>query len=737
MGKRINFLIVSIAITTSINSLVAQSLASKQDSVVVWRLLNKSDKYFDLTKFDSALIYSRQAFLYSQQHNYKSGETWSIIKMNDALLEKDELNEAEKNATIIQRSGTLMKDSTIIGISWLHKGQVQLYNNKVDSAIYYFEKALYQKLENVKLSYTGHCYNELGYAWGRKDNEAKMMEFCLKGFAVYESIGDAVGCAMTLGNIGTIYGRLGQKQKAIEYSKQSLVYRQKVGDFNKLSLVCSNLSRQYLYINIDSAVKYQRLCENYAQQSGIEHRIAESYITSAVVANVQGKKETAYESELKAVRILETSKADLWLLANQYLAIAYYAELLLMDSSLILSYYDKGIQLAEQLKSKFDLKNLYQYKSDFYLAQKIYKQAYSTYKKHILYKDSLSLSKQQENIFELEAKYQTAKKDIEIERLSTEQTIKQLEIEKQKALINGNRLEAAQKQNEINLLQQQEQVQNLRLVKQREELDKQSLQSKNKEQELRLIQKERLLNEKQLQNQKQLRNGIIAGTLLLLLVAGISFSRYKLKKKLQQQSELQEMRNHIASDLHDDIGASLSNISILNELTKRNANEPEKVSEYLAKASEDIRTVSEGISDIVWNINPRFDDLEQLFIKMKRYASDILDAKNIQYEITFPGKTIEWKLEMDKRRDFYLVFKEAINNMAKYSKASKATIECLVEKHQVLLSIADNGIGFDAASVAQGNGLQNMKQRAKLLKARLIIDTALNKGTRLQLEMPV
>jgi signal transduction histidine kinase len=230
---------------------------------------------------------------------------------------------------------------------------------------------------------------------------------------------------------------------------------------------------------------------------------------------------------------------------------------------------------------------------------------------------------------------------------------------------------------------------------------------------------------------------MLAGTGLLLLLGGIGFSRYQLKKKLEQQKSLEEMRNHIASDLHDDVGASLSNINILNELTRRNADNPAKVNEYLSKASDDIRQVSEGISDIVWNINPRYDNLEHLFVRMKRYAADIMDAKNINYQIDFPEQASDIKLDMDKRRDLYLLFKEAINNLAKYSRATHALIRLSLEKNLVRLTINDNGIGFDTRNNKKGNGLQNMDQRAHLLKGNLIVDSEPGKGTRLLLEMPV
>ncbi len=731
------FVFICCFFNLTVTGLSAQLITNKNDSIIVFRILQKADSLFDKSRYDSVLFYGREALAYSQSHRYLLGEMWSQVKIADALLEQDKLNEADKIATLVYQNGLLLKDSILIGVAWLHKGQVRLYRDEIDSAIYYFERSLHRKLERVRIRYTGFCFNELGYAWGRKDNEDKMIEFCLKGFSVFESMNHYSGCAMTLGNIATVYTRFGKTDKAIEYSKRSIGYRELAGDINKLALSCCNLSQQYLYVNIDSAAKYQRLCVIYATQSGNENRMVNAYVTSALVANEQGSNDKALEYEQKAIQLLENSKFDRWLLASRYIAAAYYAELNRLDTTTVLSYYKKSIKLGEELKSKNSLKNSYSYLSGFYTRQKNYELALLNYRKYILYKDSLALSQQEENIAELETKYQAAKKDIEIERLHADQRIKQLEIEKQKAIINGNQLVAQQKENEINLLQQQSQLQDLKLKRQDEELLKQSLLTKNKEQELQLAQKEKQLNQNQLANQKQLQNGIIAGSVLLVLLAAIGFSRYQLKKKLQQQSAMQEMRNHIASDLHDDIGASLSNINILNELTRRNSSNPQKVNEYLSKASEDIRQVSEGISDIVWNINPRYDNPEHLFIRMKRYASDILDGKNINYTMDFPENPGEAKMDMDKRRDLYLLFKEGVNNLAKYSRASNAIIKLSIDPNFIKLIIQDNGTGFDADQVRAGNGLQNMRQRASLLKGRLVIQSSPDTGTRLELEMPV
>ena len=201
------------------------------------------------------------------------------------------------------------------------------------------------------------------------------------------------------------------------------------------------------------------------------------------------------------------------------------------------------------------------------------------------------------------------------------------------------------------------------------------------------------------------------------------------------KEKLQGIRDEISRDLHDDVGASLSNINILNELAKRNTNNPEKANEYLTKAGEDIQQVSESLNDIVWNINSKYDDLNNLFIRMRRYAADMMDGKNIMYEIRFPENTADLKLGMDKRKDLYFIFKEAINNLVKYSDATKATVIISIHKETLSLNINDNGKGFSSDKLQLGNGLQNMQHRAQFWNAPFKIDSEKDKGTSIHLEM--
>jgi two-component sensor histidine kinase len=223
--------------------------------------------------------------------------------------------------------------------------------------------------------------------------------------------------------------------------------------------------------------------------------------------------------------------------------------------------------------------------------------------------------------------------------------------------------------------------------------------------------------------------------LCILCGLGILYTLYRYR--IRQLKQLHEMRNNISNNLHDDIGASLSNIHILNELAKRNKDNPGKTVEYLDKAGEDIQSISESLSDIVWNINPRYDNFDNLLIRMKRYAAEMMDGRNINYEIQFPNDTDLIRLNMDKRRDLYLIFKEAVNNLVKYSAATDARIAMRINNRHLVLDISDNGRGFEPAAIKEGNGLLNMKQRAEKWKGRLNMESNTGKGTHIELLLPL
>jgi two-component system sensor histidine kinase UhpB len=296
-------------------------------------------------------------------------------------------------------------------------------------------------------------------------------------------------------NLSTVYYGLNDRLKAIEYAKQSLVYREKTGDVSRLSIGCCNISQFYAGINNDEAEKYLQLCVKYALQSKLEARIIHSYVTASNLYNANKKPKEALEFEFKAIDLLEKSKKDSTMLARRYMAIGSLQRQLGGDSSTIISYYNKSLEILQTKPDKANLRDFYIQLANYYSDSKNYPAAYENYKKYILYRDSIISEKTQTSIAEIETRYETEKKDNEIARLSSSQLIKQLEIEKQKAVIAGNAAVALQKQNEIDLLSKEQELRDIKIKQQGEELEKQFLQAKTNEQQLLLSEKENQLQD--------------------------------------------------------------------------------------------------------------------------------------------------------------------------------------------------------------------------------------------------
>ena len=197
------------------------------------------------------------------------------------------------------------------------------------------------------------------------------------------------------------------------------------------------------------------------------------------------------------------------------------------------------------------------------------------------------------------------------------------------------------------------------------------------------------------------------------------------------------LRNKIARDLHDDVGSTLSSLSMVSALaTKKIHDDPSKTKELLEKITESSERMTGNMQDIVWAVNPVNDSFSQILARMQDFAAQTFESKNIELIFTVDEKIKTLKLPLQYRSDLFMIFKEAVNNTAKYSKANHAWISINKINKQIQLEIKDDGIGFDVSKISKGNGLKNMQERAKNLDAQLYISSN-NKGTITKLKLYV
>ena len=218
---------------------------------------------------------------------------------------------------------------------------------------------------------------------------------------------------------------------------------------------------------------------------------------------------------------------------------------------------------------------------------------------------------------------------------------------------------------------------------------------------------------------------------VLILSSLYFFYRYR----IAQVKKLYSLRSKISQDLHDEVASTLSGIRLYSEMAKQQLQNQntEGTQRSLNVISSNANDMAQDMSDIIWAINPLNDSFKKLLQKLKGYALEISTAANIKFDYTIADHIPEEKLSMQQRRNVYLICKEAINNAVKYSGGKNLMMNVESENHSVKIKIQDDGTGFDKTFDNGGNGLLNMKVRAKEINAGLEITTQSEKGTLIEL----
>lgn len=215
--------------------------------------------------------------------------------------------------------------------------------------------------------------------------------------------------------------------------------------------------------------------------------------------------------------------------------------------------------------------------------------------------------------------------------------------------------------------------------------------------------------------------------------------RYRINELLKRQA----IRNKIAQDLHDNVGSTLSSISVYSQVAKiyQQQQKMEPLEDTLEKISATSSEMISEMNDIVWAINPRNDNMATILQRMESFARPLLAAQGVKFNFSYDLSVQHQHLEMNKRKNFYLIYKEAVNNALKYSGCKNIWVEINIHHHQLLLTVKDDGKGFDPQKVRtqntlSGNGVRNMEMRAKEMKGTCKIESG-DEGTTIKLGFPI
>jgi signal transduction histidine kinase len=234
------------------------------------------------------------------------------------------------------------------------------------------------------------------------------------------------------------------------------------------------------------------------------------------------------------------------------------------------------------------------------------------------------------------------------------------------------------------------------------------------------------------------RPWFLAPVLLLAALGGFVIYRYR----VQRLVAVERVRTQIATDLHDDLGARLSRVSIMSETASwLIGRDDAKARQLLGDMGETTRRLIDATGDIGWSIDPRRDDVRSLVARIRHFASDTLDGRGISWSFDAPPDGFDQRLDPEQRRHLLLVFQEAIHNVIRHSGASRVELDLRIADGRVEAEIWDDGRGFAATGLsdehAGGRGLLNMRERARALGGVLEVESEPGRGTRIRIRAPL
>jgi signal transduction histidine kinase len=643
------------------------------------------------------VIDSLQKIVALQRHD--TTEINVMLMLAYEFIRKD-LNKVNAYSHEVIRLARIKKAIAQEGSGYFYLVTSHQNSGNLDSALYYLDllgahskaNPTYKKMEANYNQAAGLYYKNIG-------QPKKALTYMIKNIALVNP--ESENQAGLLLNIGNIYYSLSDYNKAMSYHLQSLRLFEKLGSQRGQSFCLQSLGNEFL------GLKQYEKAKGYFERS---LKIKEDM------------------KDNRGIISTSTSLGDVYKEFKQY--------------TLSEKYYKQALHLAEEMKiiseearCHFQLSLLYKHMGD---NQKAYTETSTALKLARQSGDSTMSAKISGNLMALKFEEQK-EKGIETTLISNLNTIVNSGDRSGEALEYSRLSDYYASRNQFDkaffYLQKHEalkdSIEGSEVLIQLKNLEEQ-YQSDKKQREIELLKKDQELQALALSRERTNVILIAFALISVVLISILLVNRYRIMNRANRELELEKVRNHIARDLHDDIGSTLSSINIMSQLAM-NGDTKDNLSKIALHSSQ----MMENMSDIVWSINPKNDTLEQVVLKMKEFAFEILEPKEITHTFQIDNNLAQLKLDVAKRKNLFLIFKEAINNAAKYSEGSSVSISLSVTHHKIQLSIKDNGKGFEEELVKRGNGLINMKERAASMGGKLSQHSTPGNGTEIHLEIPI
>lgn len=645
-----------------------------------------------------------------------------ILRMNDDTNKVISLLEVAHRTAV---TNLVLADSILdIGIELSNRigfesGLGRIYMNRAvyfhrkkeyKTALEWFAKSreIFQRLGKIKyLNGVAHGEGNAYYRLGNYQKSDSLFNSVLKYAEQYH---DTDVMTATLHSIALSYKDRAMFTEALKYVLRAASIREKKGDKKMLATdygtIASLLRTQKRY---KESINYYKLGIGLAEETGSKKTEETLYKNLGSVYKEMGDYKNAMKVYRKAIAICSAISPTGLLELYQHISTLFHS-MNSMDSAffyarrslqmsaevndertMAINYYNMGewmldsndlvrsqqlLDSANNLATKTDYKELLasirELQANILAKKNNLTDAYAELQKSVAIKDSIYGIEMAKQLNELMTKYETEKKENEIEKLSSEKLLDAEKIAKQRTLNYSLTAIAA------------------------------------------LI--------------------LISGFLIFRNVQKKRVAE-KHVAVLEKQNAIENMRSKIASDVHDDMGAGLTKMGLYSEQLLQSQSITAKEKEVLEKISRYSKEVTNGMREIIWASNPANDNLKSMLGFMRQYIDRFFDGTNIRPVINFPHNIGEITLHPEVRRNLFLILKESLNNAVKYSGTDKMDIEFSNENENFKLNIRDYGKGFEQGKKDSfRNGLTNMQWRAEQINALLKLVAAPGKGVQIAVE---
>ncbi len=557
------------------------------------------------------------------------------------------------------------------------------FKGNLDSAEIYHQKSL--KIKQIINDTIGiaDSYNNLGIVHDTKANYSDALEHYFKALEIYEKYSNEFDkVPMVLVNIGIVYKKQKEYDKVLEYYLKALkIYEKNEYEIGKV-ITMGNIGSVLLNLeNYENSIKYSEAAKEKYSKLGYSRYMPYMQVNMAIAKDSLRRYKEARQDYITSIKAFEKDQ-NLYELTNAKIALAknysrdkkYSKALKQLDEALVIIK-DKGFK-ENEVKA-------YKQLASINASLGLYKKAYTNFNNYAIGKDSLFEESKTKTIFELDTKYQTEKKEKEI-------------------------------------------------LIQRAELAEQDL---------------------TIQRQNFQVYGLIGLALLLGVLGYLFYNQQKLKNnqlkkenelkialsKIETQNRLQEQRLRISRDLHDNIGAQLTFIISSLDNLKYGFDLPKKLSHKLDDIGEFTSSTIFELRDTIWAMNKNSISFEDLQSRISNFIEKAdVSSKDMRFSYNVDNNQLtDVSFTSIQGINIYRIIQEAVNNSIKYSKASKIDVHIKTRAKNILISIIDNGIGFNKNEIEFGNGLNNIEKRALELNASASINSEKDKGTQIVLNLPI